>query len=585
MGPRWVPAPSSESLRTVSQDAPVVLSRRRVWLRRWGVPALGLAVAAVVLTRAHLHFVFPYPAPVSNDEGYISAMVLRMMSGRWLPYVDGVSQRGPVLYWLAALAMQLGGRFSWVPLRVLSLALGLSTLGLTFALGAELFAPLAGAFGALFVAYFLGYELNPWDGIGYNGEIVAMQFALGAMLLVARSMRPVAEVDDPRRRGRALVAAGALAAMAGLSKQMTLVHAVPCALWILLGRTGDPRGLRDRARDLGRFGLGAAVPYALVLGLYAATGHLGAFLYYYQRYGREIFMAPVSAEVYRDKVREQIDKYFLGITAVSMVAVVALGRWLGRALTGPEVGWARVRREAPGLAALAQFGAGVLGACFTGRFFPHYFVEVFPVAGVLVGGVAAAFVGSPGDEPEGAPTPAEGWRGQVPALTAVVGATVLLAVSASALGRNVAARRVTDRWYKDPRHDPIVRYVIEKSRPEHTVFVWGFRAEVHVSSGRMPASRYVYSVYPSGVVPWFASTREQEDARQVPGARAQLLEDLEAAQPELVVDAGRSMNSRYMYNYPTLRAYLDQHYCFLRYVDGEPVYRRRRGPTCPPADY
>jgi hypothetical protein len=572
-------------------------SRRRAWLQRWGVAALGLVVALVVLSRAHLHFLVPYPTPVSNDEGYISAMVLRMLAGRWLPYVDGISQRGPVLYWLAAVAMKLGGRFTWVPLRVLSWALGLSTVGLSFALGAELFAPLAGAFAALLVAYFLGYELNPWDGLGYNGEVVAMQFALGAMLLVARAMRPLAdgaEGDDTRRRGRALVVAGALAALAGLSKQMTLIHAVPCALWIALGRVGDPRTARERTRDLVRFVAGAAVPYALVLGLYAATGHLREFVYYYQRYGRDIFMAPVTAEVYRDKVREQIDKYYLGIAAVAMVSLAALGRWLGRVFAQPTGRWERVRHEAPAAMALAQFVAGLVGACFTGRFFPHYFVQVFPLAGVLLGGVAAEYLGAAVTQEGAAEAEGEGaavsgapgwWRAQLPALCAVLGATGLLTVSASALARNVALRRVSDRWYKDPRQDPIVRYVVEKSGPRDTVFVWGFRAEVHVSAGRMPASRYVYSVYPSGVVPWFPSTREQEDARQVPGAREQLLADLEATQPELVVDAGRSMNSRYMYNYPALRNYLDQHYCFLRYVDGEPVYRRRRGPTCPPADY
>jgi len=45
------------------------------------------------------------------------------------------------------------------------------------------------------------------------------------------------------------------------------------------------------------------------------------------------------------------------------------------------------------------------------------------------------------------------------------------------------------------------------------------------------------------------------------------------------------MSGRYMYNYPQLRAYLDRGYCFMRYVDGEPVYRRRHGDICPPADY
>ena len=167
----------------------------------------------------------------------------------------------------------------------------------------------------------------------------------------------------------------------------------------------------------------------------------------------------------------------------------------------------------------------------------------------------------------------------------VLGASALLALCAFNLHRNVRLRRETDRWYQDPRTDPIVRYVLERTEPNERIFVWGFRAETYVSAQRMPASRFVYTVYPAGVVPWFQATREEEEQRTVPGSRAQLLADLDREQPELIIDAGRTMSGRSMYNYPALRTYLDRGYCFMRYVDGEPVYRRRHGATCPPADY
>jgi hypothetical protein len=61
--------------------------------------------------------------------------------------------------------------------------------------------------------------------------------------------------------------------------------------------------------------------------------------------------------------------------------------------------------------------------------------------------------------------------------------------------------------------------------------------------------------------------------------------DLNRSQPELVIDAGRSMNGHYMYEIPVLRRYLAKHYCFARFVDGEPIYRRRHEEECPPPDY
>ena len=87
-------------------------ARRRERLLGWGPTLLALVVSVVVTLRAHAHFLLPYATPVSNDEGYISALGLRMIRGHWLPYVDGVSQRGPITYWLAAIAMRIGGMWS-----------------------------------------------------------------------------------------------------------------------------------------------------------------------------------------------------------------------------------------------------------------------------------------------------------------------------------------------------------------------------------------------------------------------------------------------------------------------------------------
>ncbi len=547
------------------------------WRLRWLAPGVALAVALTVLVRAHLHFFFPWAGPVSNDEGYISALALRMLHGAWLPYVDGVSQRGPLLYWLAAIAMKIGGQFSWLPIRWLGLLTGVGAVLLSFFTAAEFATPLAGGVAALVVTYFLSYEVNPWDGIGYNGEILAMQFALGSMLVVGRAMRPAAASAGGPRRDRVLFAAGVLGASAGLCKQMTLTHMGPSLLWLALGTADDERPPARRARDLAAFLLGAAAPYAAVLSVYAATGHLRTFVYYYQRYGRDIFMAPLTRDYMRDKVREQVDRYFLGGSAVTMVAMVALSRALRDFWADGGGRVARLRRHPRGFYLVAQLACAMMGASFTFRFFPHYFVQVYPVAALVAGYAAGGLGYDPADRRDRAAVAG--------AFTVVVGAALLLAIASSALTRNVRLRRETDRWYQDPRADPIVRYVLERSQPSEKIFVWGFRAETYVSSARLPASRFVYTVYPSGVVPWFQSTREEEERRVVPGSRRQLLDDLEQNRPILVIDAGRSMNGRYMYNYPELRQYLDRNYCFMRYVDGEPVYRRRQNGDCPPADY
>ena len=547
--------------------------RLRAFAERWAVSLAALTTALVITLRTHLYFIRPYAVPVSNDEGYITAMALRLVRGHWLPYVDGVSQRGPITYWLCTLVMSIGGLFSWTTLRWFSLGLGLSTIALVFLLGLELFSPFAAGIAVLVLTYFVTYELTPWDGLGYNGELVAVQFVLLSALIVARVQRRPVTPRAPGGRWRPgarswwLVTAGVLAACAGLSKQMALVHAGPALRWLVVGPqivTGAPasrRGtvgwLSNRGEDVGWYLLGLVVPFAIVLTIYRLAGHLREFIYYFQQYGRQIFMAPLTHDAMRDKFREMVDLHLLGIAGVSFLALFAIGRtaraflstnFEGDDLTAMVSGrWARtlvrMRIQAPILFAMLHFVASVVGACFTWRFFGHYFIEMYPFFGL----VAAYALSEPFEKGNEAGRPSV-----IPGLVVVAGVALLFFFADSSLHRNIDLRRKTDRWYQPPESDEIVRYVVEKTTPSDTIFVWGFRAEIYVSSRRYPASRFVYTVYPAGVVPWFEATRSEEERRVVPGSQQLLMGDLNRSQPELVVDAGRSMNGHYMYRSPSL---------------------------------
>ena len=559
----------------------------RVAVARWGVAYGALAAALLITTLAHSYFIRPYAPPVTNDEGYIAAMALRMVHGHWLPYVDGVSQRGPLLYWLGALVMRVGGLYSWTPLRVLSLGLALGNTAFLFLLGVELLSPFAAGIAVLVQTYFLTFELEPSDGLAYNGEVLGVQFVLISALLVARCQTRAASPpnkDGHRRRAWSLAAAGVLAACAGLSKQVTLVHLGPSLLWLVLGprhvseAVGEvtPASRPRRWVDVGVYLGGFFVPFGLVLAVYAAAGHLRELVYYYQRYGREIFMAPLTREVMKAKLREQLDLHLLVVMTVGLITLLAVARAWRALLATTSAGWGtRLRANAPCLFLLSQFVVALLGASFTWRFFPHYFVQVFPFLGLL-----AAYALSEPFEGTGAELTTKAVGGAV----VVAGAAVLLGLTSGALHHRVVTLGKRGQWARDPRTDPMVRYVAETTEPSDTIFVWGFRADLHVSAHRDPASRYVYSVYPAGVVPWFHATREEEESRVVPGSRERLLVDLEASKPELIVDAGRTMDGRYMFSIPILRDYLDKEYCFVRHIDGEPIYRRRHEADCPPPD-
>lgn len=94
--------------------------------------AIGV-VALFYSVRAALFFL-GVDAALHFDEGYIATFGERMLDGRFLPYVDAVSQRGPVLYWLASIAQWVGGRFEWTGIRHLAfLCFVLASLGVLLA--------------------------------------------------------------------------------------------------------------------------------------------------------------------------------------------------------------------------------------------------------------------------------------------------------------------------------------------------------------------------------------------------------------------------------------------------------------------
>jgi hypothetical protein len=114
------------------------------------------------------------------------------------------------------------------------------------------------------------------------------------------------------------------------------------------------------------------------------------------------------------------------------------------------------------------------------------------------------------------------------------------------------------------------------TKPSQRLFVWGFRGQLYVSCARRPASRYVFTSFVAGFVPWFFnSTLEEENSHVVPGARDILLRELEQTKPPVIVDAGYSLAGRYMTRYPELARYLYDHYTLLNVVGNEFVYLRK----------
>jgi hypothetical protein len=525
------------------------------------------AWAVMLVVRGHWPYI-QQPYQQSIDEGYLLAAGQRMIHGRLLPFVDGVAHTGPLFLWTGAGIAALG-EFSWLPIRIVAvIAFGLNT-ALVAACGIVAGRPLAGAIGSAAVPLFC--ILLTWspDGLSYNAEVCANVFALLGLLAALRAV-------GSEERAVSLpwvVVAGTCATLTALAKQVGALMSVPIAVLIVVAAWARRDMDRTARRRLLAYFFGAAaVPGLIVLAWFASAGGLRDFYYYVVTYNRDIYM-----QFYADQSR--LDSYrtwFAASTAQRALAFAAVGWGAGQLFLAraEERSWIAAYYRRGFVVTVAALAAlSVIGARASMRDFDHYFILAVPWFGLLTGLVA-----------EGASTPATPPRAAwlVGAHRAFVLLPIVLALEASWSVRkeNLVAfseqhKKLTNLTVAQEL-PPVCAYIQSHSAPDDSLFVWGFRPELYISCARRPASRFVFTSFVSGFVPWhFDSTKELEDANAVPGSRALLIAELEASKPPVIVDdAGRSLGARFIKRYDELARYMDGHYRLAESTGGEDVYLR-----------
>jgi hypothetical protein len=521
--------------------------------------ALSALNALVLIAKANLRFMIPRAAMLQHwDEAYALAFARRMLEGQNLPYVDAVSQRGPLFYWLVALAVKIFGFGTWMPVRALMIVFMPLTAICGFLAACFARRSLAGAVMAL-VYFTLCLRTYGEGAAGYgfacNSEHFANAFSMAALLALTVTLR--SPKATPSLAGLGL--AGALIMLSGLCKQVGLVVSLPMGLWVL-AEAIDRRHLPMRTRRwmAGAFALGFLAPFALLLARYAIAGELFTLYYYTVAYNFEIYVPAVPALARAKFWQELIEWYpetLLVLVSLSSVSVALL---FARANLSRG---ARMGRELLRLYAKNGFdivaGSSVLltllSASMVLRMWGHYYVQVFPWA-ALAGGVVL-------DRASGL-----GPLTRNPRRTFLIHAAVLVPLL---LMTNLGwALRSKEYNYSsevreafETRDWPVCRFLHEKTKPSDSIFIWGFAPVPYVACNRRAASRYVFTIYPAGVVPWVIAPRETEEARVVPGSREILLADLRKDMPAAILDEKDSMMGRSMMDYEFMRTFVTTNYC------------------------
>ena len=519
------------------------------------------AFASVIAVQVPL---IAYKTFANVDEAYAAALASRVLDGYKL-YEGAVSQRGPLMYYLFALAAKLHGWDNIVAFRCWALAFSLAHLACVYWAGRALFSRQVAALATGFAGYALAFGFPASDGIALHGEALQVPPLVAACVWGALAVRAL---PASRTRLKYLALSGLAFGVAIGIKQSAALHPLPLAAWLVIDAKRRRQPLSRVVRDVGVLGAGTVlVPLLCVLNS-AREGTLAKLYYYCVVYNRDVHLKPTK-RIYPwltnvfFRLSDQT-LFFLVMFVVAGIAASALIRRLQR-YRGSRDRWVWLRGYGAEFYMAANAFVAIGSASTMWRFFPHYYVQGLPF---LLVTLAALLVRSR--------------EGRAPLRFRGAGAGFVAFMLFAATMGTIFGERIDGRVTHDRTPQMVGRYIEASTEPNDRILVWGFSPWVYQYAHRKPASRFVFHTYVTGFVPWFWDKLSVERARIVPGSVEGMLEDLERERPEILVDAGSVMIARSLRLYPATNAYLHRHYCFESRIGGFDIYRRtpKEGAEC-----
>jgi hypothetical protein len=511
--------------------------------------------------------------PIINVDEADFAVEAGVLLDGGRPYVDFVEKKPPLIYAAYAGALALVGRYNLPGLRLLLLGYILATALVLAAIARRL----SGERAALIAAPAYAVMVSagpPRDVHAANPETF---FLLPLLLGTWLSLPPHPGSSSPAPALRTLFAAGVCLGAASLFKQQAGMQ-LPILLTYLLARpatgtvpaaTSQPRGWREwrllshpNVRSGAALLTGFASIWAVTVAALAAMGALGEF-YYWTIDVNRYYIA--NGNNLHDSVAR-----FRGalLMLASFVPVLWVAGACGLAFHLVKNRWRHPLLPVWLLASLVPI---VLG----GRFFPHYFLQLYPPLVLL----AAVLVAHLWDLAPARPTP------RVACAVAALGLVALGAVRLEARMTRLIDPEIVSIPHATPRARALARYVREHTAPEARILVWGYGSALYHLAQRRPATRFPYVTYLVGAVegtPTWWSPFHPSRALEIPRAWSLFFQDFERHPPELVIDtasAGYFGFQKFpVEKYPGLMRILDAGYQRTE-IEGFAVWKRRPSTT------
>lgn len=492
-----------------------IQQRRLADLQHSGAGAL-ILLTAVVITRIPALFI-----PFFEDEVIYSAMASRILAG-FSPYLGAVDHKPPGIALLYAAIYWLVGRNRLFAVRIVLLISVWLTALVIRRIAAQLESSPRTAFLCALCYILASAAGSPFDTQAANTELFAAPVIATAVWCVLIGGRP------------RLFMAGASIAIATLLRYPSALVGPALALVVLTDWRSDKKSLpRLLAAELS-LAAGFAFIAAVFLAIMSHLHAVEALLFWGWKYNCTYLTTLTKGEMAKNAL---LNTLRVGV------------RWIPLLLL--------FRRPANGRSRVvigAWLFATVCGLIPGGRFFEHYYLTLLPPLCLAL----------------------DFSRITRPILTlAAVSSTIAFVVQ-------LVPYSIPSRV----RHDnaverDVARAVMRRTKPEERVFVWGASPGIYHYADRVMATRFSFCNYHTGRI-WgsrYVDVNADGSAYIEPRAWTELMEDLEAAPPVLIIDAAAGHLNRFdrdtIGRQPQLARFVAAHYTLVETVDGVPIYGRK----------
>ncbi len=465
------------------------------------------------------------------DEGSTFTMAQQVREGAVL-YRDAADNRSPLVPYLKAAIFFVAGDWN-IRAQHLALAavMGLCAFGL-LDLATRLGDRSAGRWsaGAFTVLIFLipGFV----DTLAVHTEHFVIAFSTLGFCLFVRAL--------PAGGFFSGFVIGLTFAASSLCKQPGVLDFLVAGALLLLVLQRTPA---DRARLL-RLALGGITAFAatwILVCLYFWLNHAwDDFVYYCWTFNTRLYVPEVPLAERLSAARLAWTLPASWIPAALLLAVPALLLALRFAI--PALFHRERALPLLPLLVLGWFASGLASTMLSGRDFSHYAIQLVPALSLACGWfLARAFA----------------WIPALPSERFLFRTLSRIALALVLVWAGFSLREFRNRIH--PHDDSgLVRlgeFVRNVTAPSDPILVWGYYPEAYAAARRLPSTRYVYTNYITGMIPW-TNLSPEIDTRYavVPNAWENFWRDYRARPPRLILDAQLRGYSKYpLLSQPDLR--------------------------------